>query len=66
MNIKLDGLRRRTMTRKAVCDLGVWTGDLQNSQSAFLAIFGLDVTSTFDLSTSKFSKLIFVPTAPKL
>ena len=46
-------------TGKIVCDLDVWTHDLQNSQSAFLTIFGL--TLTFDLLMSKSRQFIFAP-----
>jgi len=46
---KLDNPQRRTVERsafagkKVVCDLDLWSRNLQNSQSAFSFIFGLAV-----------------------
>jgi len=38
-----------TFAKKVICDPYLWTHDPHNPRSAFLAIFGLAVTFTFDL-----------------
>lgn len=56
---RLDVLRRQTASaRKVVCDLHVWMHDLQNSQIAYMTIFRLAVTVTFDLLTLKSNQFI--------
>jgi len=59
---KLDGLWQQTVDtsiNKDACDLDDWTHDLQHSQSAYLIIFVLTVTLTFDLLTSKSNQCVF-------
>jgi len=69
---KLDNPQRRTVERsafagkKVVCDLDLWSRNLQNSQSAFSFIFGLAVTSIFDFLPQNLISLSLSWTASKM